>query len=152
MHPTDWSFTKQISSTTKLGPSNLTMGLKERIEIMFTLDQLSDEQYATLTSKLFVHDRKTTNQFLAGYFAANINAPLATKIKKTAKSMIQSQDPGKEPMAQTVMTDPHILSNIALYLPNHLIFAWNCYVGAPSSHCENILQYTISVCFKFIPI
>ena len=94
------------------------MGLKERVELMYTLDQLSDDQYATLISQILARDRTSTNQLLSGYFATNNNVALATNIKKAAKSMIQSQDPGDEPVAQTAMTDPHILSNIAQFLPN----------------------------------
>ena len=97
------------------------MGLLERVEVMHTLDQLSNDQHATLISQIFSGDRRMSNQILACYFAGNNNKALLTKIKQTAKSMIQSQDPGKEPTSQTVMTDPHILSNIALYLPNHRI-------------------------------
>lgn len=94
------------------------MGLLGRVELLHTLDQLSNDQYATLVSQLFANDRSTTDQLLAGYFATTNNPTLATKIKTTAKSILQSQDPDEEPVAQTVMTDPHILSNIALFLPN----------------------------------
>lgn len=93
------------------------MGLKERVEVMHTLDQLSDDQYANLISQLFARDRTTTNQLLSRYFATNNNPALATKIKDTAKLMLHVQDPGDEPVSQSVMSDPHILSNIALFLP-----------------------------------
>ena len=88
---------------------------------MHTLDQLSDDRYATWISQLFARNRSATNQLLAGYFAANNNTALASQIKKAAKSMLQSQDTGDEPMGQAVMTDPHILSNFALFLPNRHI-------------------------------
>ena len=88
---------------------------------MHTLDHLSNDQYASLISQLFARDRRTTNQLLRGYFATNNNAELNTKIKKTAKSIIEAQNPADESATQTVMADPHILSNIAQFLPNRQI-------------------------------
>lgn len=92
------------------------MDLLDKVELMHTLDQLSDDQYATLISQVFSQDRTTTNQLLSGYFATTNDVALATKIKKIAESIPPPQVSAEEPMAQIVMTDAHVLSHIALFL------------------------------------
>ena len=98
------------------------MELKDKVELMHTLDQLADDQHVTLMSTLFLHDRKLTNQLLEDHFTIKKNNELATKINNTARELLLSADSNENVSHQSsataaVMNDPFMLSEIAQYLP-----------------------------------
>ena len=77
------------------------MDLKSRIEVMHTLDQLSDGQFSTLVAKVLAGNRDSTSRMLRNHFIKRNDTILADSIKQTSQELLHADKSDEEDISPT---------------------------------------------------